>query len=456
MRVFLSLFLVLVVSTGCKISMETVEKWKKSGDTARLKKCLADNKQSDKVRSAAGLALFDLGRYYGVEVKLGEVKQRSKEEAVRIATLMSAALFPELKGTDNDAVRAKDGLFSLWEFVSKEDKKKLEQKIAKWLMDNWVSVSHSGEHSARKIFEKWGERGGRALSEEITLAHADLYDLSVIIYETASAEDREKLAKRFALELDKNPVLLSRGDRLHAIGKLCSKTSLSFLQRTAMEGFNLSIRRNAIIGLRLCPHPSSIAAALATLKELQEKALKNERVELPQFKDKMPGLIHQVFELLDAINDPERSIPGMKKILTLTSSVPLKEENRERALLIRTLTGQYLVFIGKIDGLKILLENIPDDEYPGGYILALGDAVRREFAKNGRDEALEVLRSALKSADWVGRIIALETLALMGDKEKDAKLLDSLRSDRTSLKGWGQEGVTMGERATIALKRLEK
>ena len=76
----------MVTITGCKVTMEKVEKWKKNSDTARLKKCLADKEQKKKVRVAAGLALFELGRYYGVEVMLGRVKKRSKSEAQGLAT----------------------------------------------------------------------------------------------------------------------------------------------------------------------------------------------------------------------------------------------------------------------------------------------------------------------------------------------------------------------------------
>jgi len=459
MKTFASIFSVMFfisLLVGCKVSMEKVEKWKKNSDTARLKKCLADKEQSEEVRVAAGLALFELGRYYGVEVKLREVKERSEEEARKLAGLMQKKLSADLKGTGEKAVQAKDGLFSLWEFVPQKQQSELEEKIVTWLLENWISVSNSGEHSAKKIFEKWGERAGKVLTDKLTLQHDNLYDVSTLVADIATKEDKEKLVKKFAAKLDKNPALMSRADRLHSIGKLCSKTSLSFLQRLALKGFNFAIRRNAMIGLRLCPDVSSVDAMIKTLQELQEKTLKDEVVNLPKFKDKKPGLIHQAFEVLDAVKNWKATKPGLTKILSLTSDKKLSEKNKRRKLLIRTKVGQYLVFIGGIEGLQVLLQNLPDDEYPGGYILALRDAVKQVFSKKKRQEALEVLRKAIKEANWVGKITALETLAVMGEKEKDGETLKALSSDETELKGWGAKGVTMGERAAIGFKRLNK
>ena len=455
-RFYIALFLLLPMGglTGCKVTMEKVEKWKKNSDTARLKKCLADKKQKKKVRVAAGLALFELGRYYGVEVMLERVKKRSKKEAQGLAIAMMNNLLPKLKGTDEAAVRAKDGLFSLWASVDEANQTKLQTTIITWLLENWDSVSHAGEHSAKKIFEKLGTKAGKVLAEKLTLSHNKLYELATHVGEIAAPEDKEKLVKRFVTKLDKNPQLLARADRLYSIGKICSKTSLLFLQRKAVKAFNFSIRRNALIGLRLCPHPSSIQPAIATLKELQSKALKNETVALPKFKDKKPGVIHQAFEVLDVIKDWKKTQPGLTELLTMTGVVPLDKKNKRRKLLIRTKAGQYFVFLGKVPGLKVLLQKLPDDEWPGGYILALRKAVLQQFSKKGREEALKVLREAAKGTNWVGKAVAIESLGHLGDKKKDAAILEKAKEDKTPLKGWGTEGVTIGERAAIALKRL--
>jgi hypothetical protein len=443
-----------LILPACKVTKEKVEKWKKNGDTARLKKCLADGDQDTKVRVAAGMALFELGRYYGAEVQLGKVKKRSEAEAAKIADAMAAKLLPRLEGTSDQAVRAKDGLFSLTPFVSKKKRRKLESEIVRWLLEHYTSVASSGEHSAKKIFERLGPKAGALIAEVLEPTHGQIYEVARLVRKIASAEDRQTLAKRFIKAIEKNPRLQTNAQLIYAIGEICAKASLRFLQQKVESGYNYTIRRNGLIALRQCPHASSLEPTFGLLTELSKKAIAGQHVELPKFKDNKPGVIHQAFEVIDAVGKWEKAKPGLVKVLTLDGNKELDKKNQHRKLLIRMKAAQYMIYLGRTEGLEEVLKRIPRDEYPKGYIGLVVFAIKRQFSKKDTEKALKILRSSLKSPNWVARIVSIEAVRRLGTKEKDLALVKKLTTDKTVLEGWGEEGVTVGERAELAAKAL--
>jgi hypothetical protein len=443
---------------GCKVTMEKVEKWKKNGDTTRLKKCLGDKEQKDTVRTAAGLALLDLGAYYAVEVTLKKVQKQQKKKAAALADAMAKKIAPNLKGTDEKAIKAKDALFSLWTFVSAENQKTIEKQLVGWLLEHYTLVATSGEHSAKKIFEALGPKAGQMVSELLSPTHGQIFQVANLVRKIASPADREKLVARLISAIKKNPRLQANPELIYAIGEICAKKSLKFLQSQVKSGYNYTVRRNAMIGLRQCPHPSSLAAAFGLLTTLVKKALADEYVSLPNFsqKDNKPGVILQAFEVVNSVKKWDAAKAGLKTLLTLDNEKELSEKNQKRKLLIRMMAGQYMVFLGKQKGLKMLLQNIPaTDKYPKGYLAYPVIAIKRQYENKDRDKALAILRKALQSQNWVSRIIALESIRLLGNKETDVPLLKKLTGDKTVLKGWGSGTITLGERAELAINDLK-
>jgi hypothetical protein len=440
---------------SCKVTLDKVEKWKRNGDAPRLKKCLADKKQKMDVRIAAGLALFELGRYYGVEVMLQRVKERSASESTGLADGIAAKLLGGLKGTGEDAIRVKDGLFSVWASAGAETRTKIENELITWLMNNYASVAKAGEHSAKKIFEIMGEKAGIQLARNLQLDNANLFEMATLVKKLAPADERDALVDRFAKTLTADARQQGHAQKLFAIGQLCGPKAVAFLQGLVLKGYSYTIRRNAIIGLRQCPHKSSLKVVFRLLGDLLDKAMSDVNVELPGFKDRKPGILTQSYELVEAVKAPKVAKAGLLRLVTAHGQKPLKEENQRRKLLIRMKAGQYLIYLHKVEGLKMVLDKLPtEDEYPSGYLGIVVYAIKEEFSKTGREVALQAVRAALNSPSWVARIIAVETLALMGNKNVDLPLLQKLANDKAKLKGW-KVGATVGERASVAVKKLE-
>lgn len=455
MRVVIGGIGLFVFFCGCKVTPEKVEKWKRNGDAPRLKKCLSDKNQSIKVRVAAGLALFHLNRYYGAEVMLQRVKERNEKEAAQIADGIANKLKDQVKGTSEEAIKAKDGLFSVWAFVPAKTKVEIETLIIKWLMDNYTSVAQQGEHSAKKIIDMMGPKAGALMAQQLTLGHPNLREIAILIQKLAPPEVRDQLVARFVKELEGDQRKQSDPDKLYAIGYLCGPKALEFLQKTVGQGLNYTIKRNAIIGLRICQGKSSLKAIFTLLGDLLDKAINDVDIDLPVFSDHKPALITQGFELIDAVKDYKMSKTSLLRLVSTHGVKTLKKENQKRKLLIRMNAGRSLILMGQVDGVRSMMESLPvADKYPPGYVYLVVYAIKDHINKSNLPEVLKVLRESLNSKNWVARLVSVETLALLGNKAVDAPLLGKLSKDPTKLAEW--EGTpTLGERVTRTIKKLE-
>ena len=449
-----SIVLALSGLTGCKVSMERVAKWKNKGDTARLKKCLADKKQATKVRTASGMALIDLGDFYGVEAMLARVHKRSRSEAENLADRMAKKLMPQLKGIDEGSIKAKDGLFSVWRFASAPVRATTEDRLVKWLLDHYVAAATAGEHSAAKILTTMGPLAGNVLAKYLTLDHPKLYELAGIIRKSADAPSKKAIVDRIVADLKKNPGKTSRPQILYALGRLCNPTGVHYLQNLAIAGMNYKIRREALIALRLCPNPKSIAIAGKMLKTILDSDIKGLPVELPDFDDGKPGVIGQCFEVMDTAHNWPLAKKALHPLLTGNNQAPVSKEAQAQKLLIRMQGAQFAVYMGGLDGLKMILTELPPDVYPPIYVNTPALAIRQKFAKGkDRAKALTDLRQTLKTGSLVAKMIAIKSLARIGEKAADLGLLKAMAKDRTPVAGW-KAGTTIGVLASTAAQRL--
>ncbi|MCD6499259.1 MAG: hypothetical protein J7M25_13285 [Deltaproteobacteria bacterium] len=449
-----SMMLALLGLSGCKVSLDRVAKWKKKGDTARLKKCLSDKKQSLKVRTASGLALVDLGNCYGVEAMLARVHKRSSTEASTLADRMAKELLPQLKGLDDGSIKAKDGLFSVWRFATVSVRANIEDRLVKWLLDHYVAAATAGEHSAAKILSTMGPLASNVLAKYLTLDHPKLYEIAGIIRKTADASAKKTITGRIISNLKANPGKMSRPQVLYTLGRLCMPSGVSYLQNLATAGMNYKIRREALISLRLCPNPKSIAIAGGILKTILDSDIKGTPVELPSFDDRKPGVIGQCFELMDTVHHWPLAKKALRPLLITNNNAPLPQDAQDQKLLIRMQGAQFAVYMGGLDGLKMILADLPKDVYPPIYVNTPALAIRQKFAK-GKDRinALAGLRQTLKNGSLVAKMIAIKSLARIGEKTTDLPLLRALARDRTPVAGW-KPGTTIGVLASTAAERL--
>ncbi len=446
--------LIVFSASGCKVTKERVDKWKAKGDTARLKKCLADKKLSSDIRKRCGLALVSLDKLYGVERMLDRVYKRSASEASKVADPMAKDLLDKVRGLEDEGVRAKDALFVLRRFVSKSVRGSIDEKLVGWILANYTSGATAGEHSARKILKALGQEGGDILARLVPEDHPNLYEIASLVRKTASDKAKDALVARLVGSVQKNQSKLARPEILFAIGQICRPQSLVFLRKQALEGFNYKIRRNALIGLQRCPDPGSIKVAEAILWGILSKDIQNQAVDLPRFSDGKPGVIGQCFNLLDAVGKWPAEKASFVRLISAVNTAPLDDKPQAQKLLIRVQAAQYAIYIGGVDGLKTALQALPDDAYPEIYVNTPVLAIGQEFGRGPkRDKALAVLRGALNNGRLVAKMIAVKALGRIGDPKTDVALLRKVASDRTPLKGW-DAGQTLGILAAKAAEKL--
>lgn len=442
---------VLSVS-GCKVTKERVDKWREKGDTARLKKCLADKKLSVDIRKRCGMALVSLDKLFGVQRMFVRVQKRSKGEAAKVADAMAKDLLDKVKGLEDEGVQAKDALFVLRPFVSPSVRHAIDDRLISWILDNFTSGATAGEHSALKILKTLGQAGGDRLAKLVPLDHPNLYEIATMVRKTASDKAKDAMVARFVAVLSKSQQF--RPEVLYAIGQVCRPQSLTFLRRLALKGLNYKVRRNALIGLQRCPDKGSVKVAETVLWEILSKDLQNQPVDLPHFPDGKPGVIGQCFNLLDAIGKWEAEKSTFVRLMSAVNQSPLSDKAQAQKLLIRVQAAQYAIYVGGVKGLETVLATLPDDAYPEIYVNTPVLAIVQEMGRGAkRAAALKVLRAALNNQRLVAKMLGVKALGRIGDPAKDSALLKKLTSDRTPLKGW-EEGQNLGNLAAKALEKL--
>ena len=453
-QTFVSLLVGISITylAGCKVTMERVQKWKKKKDYARLQKCLTDKDLSTKIRTACGFALFDLGKSYGVENMLARVAKRSSSEAAKLAEVMAKHYLPLVKDDSDESVRAKDALFVLRSFTGPELRRKIDEKIVRWYVAHYTTVATAGEHSAKKVFKTLGAEGAEILAQVVPLTAPGLYAYATQVRQSGSSKARDILAGRIVALLKKEPSRQGSAEIVYALGQACGKATVPYLENLALHGMNWKVRRNALIGLQLCPAKSSLKVAASILKEIQSSALSGKLVELPSFHDGKAGVVGQCYNLLETVarakdlkvdwkTDLE---PIFREILSARAQAQLSDKVLEQALLIRYQGAEYAIYLGKLEGLKLVFEALPPDEpSKEAYVNAPAAAAKEKLNTEPlRSKAIALAKDALKGQSLTAKIVAIKVLGALGTK-KDADALSALTKDRTPLPGWPQ-GKTLG------------
>ncbi len=474
-----SVALVLAL-TGCKVSENDLNEWGESKDSGRLAKVVADSKQKQAIRVKAALWLVKLRRLVELEKAL---KKSSKGDRTKIATAMIKDLTPQVKSAKGDPgarALAKDGLFSAWYFADSKDRPVLEELIIDWILGKNHGEAH--EHSITKILGAFGRRGANLMARKVKYYDPNFfrYNRSTIVsascllgrfWTQVGPATRAATVKRYIAAAKKNTkaALINDGALMCGIGLLGKRAGSRYLADVMANHANVKMKAGAAVALRLSAsaNPANLdpdvqGAVIKEMNRLMTKVNSGKELDNPVFRG--TGYLFHLLELVTKFKG-EAIFKGLTPVIGAPAPKLTDSELQDKRTQLRLLSVGFLMRIDPEKALKIGYANLPPEEsYPNGYLngTILDNAVYvwKKYVLL-RPKLLKGLRLGLTAPNWLGKIIAVEGLAM---KEllprkglaQDIAEIQKLIRDKTVLKGKDWKDATLGKRAKKAVEVLSK
>jgi hypothetical protein len=474
-----SVALVLVLS-GCKVTDEDLNEWGETKDSGRLSKVVADSKQKPAIRVKAALWLVKIRRLVDLEKAL---KKSSKADKKKIATAMIKDLMPQVKSTKGDPgarALAKDGLFSAWYFADPKDRRGLEEVIVDWILGGNHGEAH--EHSISKILDAFGRRGADLMAQKVKYYDPNFfrYNNRTIVsnscllgrfWTRVGPKTRAATVKNYMAAATKNnkAALINDGALLCGIGLLGKRVGSRYLAGVMSTHSNVKMKAGAAVALRMAASadpanldPDVQSAVIKEMNRLMTKVNAGKELDNPVFRG--TGYLFHLLELVTKFKG-DAIFKGLTPVIGAPAPKLTDSELQDKRTQLRLLTVGFLMRIDPEKALQVGYANLPPGEsYPNGYLngTVLDNAVYVwKKLKPLRAKLLKGLRLGLNAPTWIGKIIAVEGLAI---KEllprkglaQDLTGIKKLIDDKTVLKGDDWKDATLGKRAKKAIEVLSK
>jgi hypothetical protein len=479
-RIALALFSLVLVLASCKVTDENLKEWGEAKDSGRLARVVADAKQNQAIRVKAALWLVKIHRLLELEKAL---KKSSKVDRKKIAAAMIKDLGPKASTAGGDAAAralAKDGLFSAWYFADPKQRRGVEELIIDWILGSKTSQTH--EHPVSKILEAFGRRGADLLARKIQYYDPNFfrYDSRTVVssscllgmfWKRMGPETRAATVKRYIAAAKKNikAALINDGALLCGIGLLGKRAGSRYLANVVANHADVMMKAGAAVALRVTAavdpanlDPDVRSAVIKEMNRLMTKVNAGKGLDNPVFRG--TGYLFTLLELVTKFKD-NAIFKGLTPVIGAPAPNLANSELQDKRTQLRLLTVGFLMRIDPEKALKLGYAKLPMDEsYPHGYLngTILDNAVYvwKKY-KPLRAKLLKGLRLGLNAPNWLGKIIAIEGLAM---KEllprkgiaQDIAGIKKLTSNKTLLKGDDWKDATIGKRAKKAIEVLSK
>lgn len=466
---------------GCKVSKDQVVTWGKEKDSGRLAKVVGDTKQEMDVRIEAARQLVGIGRFYELERSL---KGSGAGDRQKIAGALVAALLPKMLEPDEaEVVRAKDGLFSAWYFATSADRLKIEDALVRWIVRSQkAQTTEASEHPTPKILTALGRRGANRIAELVPPDDETLFiydrekvvgqsSLLALFWKTAGAPAVAEAARRLMKAATQDPKLAvaREASLLCAIGAIGKAEGVTYLTGLLRGSPDVMVRASALVALMVAGEVDRallgapvVAAASEQLGRIMADYLAGKLSVLPVLRQ--GSYMIRLLELLALVRSPE-AVEALVRLAASPTTPIGEEEPRKYRTLLRLLAVGYL---GKIDPGPALargLDALPEeDAYHQGILIQSVLEMWASLAKEPqakRDALLATLRKAVSHPRIVGRLIAIESLAMSPqelpreDVTQDLAALAKLAGDTARPTGDDWKGATLADRAKEAIEKLK-
>jgi HEAT repeat protein len=416
------LFLLLpavLLPCACEVTAEKIEFWKGSErGPKKLAAAVANGKLERDLRVRAGLALVEIGLGADLEKALRELPASAR------APVLAGLIQPLARSAAGEGGQvgrkqweAKDALFLVRPLADPAMRSEIDGQLAAWFAADLAGRADQGSFTAEVVLRAIGPAAAPALLGLLARPDPVRLQAAELVGKIASPEIRERAASELLRQGRVERPL--RPTTIAALGVVGGEQASTFLADIAQSGSEAE-RLNALKALLLGKSLQGVRAAVRLVRD---------RSAPPLVRD-------EAFTLLERSGAEE----ARRTLLDLLRA-------DDARLRWRAVEG--LLASEKAGGAVAVLEGLPvARSYPADDFHDLLCADLRKLGKS----VLPALRSELASKSWVARLAAVEVLAEIGDVS-DVGRLHPLVGDKTRLRGW-PGGVTLGDRAQIAIERL--
>ena len=479
-QLILAAIALMLALTACKVTEKDLNEWGAAKDSGRLAKVVHDGKQKHKIRLKAALWLVKIRRMVELEKAL---KKSSKGDQKKLAAAMILDLSPKVAAGKGDAAGralAKDGLFSAWYFADPKDRRGVEVLIVDWILGGDHGEAH--EHPIAKILKAFGRRGADLMAQKVKFYDPNFfrYDSRTVVssncllgrfWKRVGPEARTAALKRYIAAAQKSTkaALINNGALLCGISLLGKRAGSRYLAGVLANHADVKMKAGAAVALRLATaadpanmDPDVLDAVVKEMNRLMSKINAGKGLDNPVFRG--TGYLFHLLELVTKFKG-DAIFKGLTPVVGAPAPKLAESEMQDKRTQLRLLTVGFLMRIDPERALKIGYAKLPEGEsYPHGYLngTVLDNAVYAwKKYKPLRAKLLKGLRLGLDAPNWVGKIIAVEGLAmkeLLPRKEvsQDIAKIKKLSDDKTKLKGDDWKEATLGKRAKKAIAVLSK
>jgi hypothetical protein len=427
--VWLALGALLAAAACDKVSSDNIALWKTTQKgPERLRAALADHGVTPHLRAEAAVAMGDIGLAEEVDTTFSALPA---DDRSAIARELEPIYLAGMRDPSPDkALAARDGFYSLRQFLSGEDQRQIDAALLPALeADLQKGHLRQARHSVDKMMTAVGPASAEMLARVLASPDADHVQAAELLGKLGDAETREKggaalvtHAKAAAGQKGGKKGKASAESLFKALGALGGPTAVQFLE-DKVTGSDHDEAALAVRALQVRRDPAVLPFALKVAAD--SKANKIVRDEM--------------FGVIEAIGGLE----ARRGLLEIISSD--KEE------IVRYRAFESALTAAKVEGVVPALEAFP---VTVSYKKVDVDDLLVKLIEKLGPPARPALVGALASRAPLARMTAVLALEQIG-KAADAAAVEKLAGDSGTVKGF-PAGDTIGKEAVRVADALKK
>jgi hypothetical protein len=422
------------MSSGCdKVSSDSIAQWKTTQKgPERLHAALADHGVDGRLRAEAAVAMIDIGLAEEVDTVFTSLSADDRADVAKdLAPLYEVAM---KNPSPEKALAARDGLYSLRQFVTPDEQKQIDAALVPALeADLTAGHLRQGRHSVDKMMTAMGPAGADMLARVIAAPDAQYPQAADLLGKLGDPAAREKggaalVARATSLATGKGANRKAGTGKdspeplFKALGAVGGPSAVKFLEEK-VTGSDKDEAALAVRALQERRDPAVLPFALKVAADPKADKI---------VRDEMFGVVETIGGL--------EARRGLAEIIATD-----KEE------IVRYRAFESALAAAKVEGVVPALEAFPPSlTYKR---VDVDDLLVRLVEKLGQP-ARPALAQALASKAPLARMVAVLTFEQLG-KASDAATLEKLAGDSGSVKGF-PSGDTVGKEAKRVADALKK
>jgi HEAT repeat protein len=424
----LAVALALGLAACNKPSSDNIQLWKTTEKgPERLHEALADHGTPPRLRAEAAIALIDIGRAEEVDTTFQTI---TSDDRAEIAKSLEPMLEVGMKDPSPEkALSARDGLYSLRQFVTPDDQKRIDAALLPALeADLKAGHLRQGRHSIDKMLTAIGTDAGAMLARVLGEPDASYLQAAELLGKIGDADAREKggaalvaRAKADKPQHKKN-AKEPEGAIFKALGAVGGPSAVKYLEEEVTG-----------------PNKDEAALAVRALQERRDPAVLPFAIKVASDPKGDKIVRDEMFGVIESIGGLE----AQRGLLGIISSD--KEE------IVRYRAFESALAVGKTEAIQPALEAFP--AAVAYKKVDVDDLLVKLIEKLG-PPARPALVKTLGSSSPLARMTALMALEQIG-KAPDAPAVEKLAGDSTTVKGF-PSGETIGKEAARVAQDLKK